>query len=65
MKPAPAASAGPMTDRAPPARAEVQLAAAVIRADHPDARLALALRLCDAVDPVVTNENVDSVPSEA
>jgi hypothetical protein len=30
----------------------VQLAAAVLRGTQPDARLALALRLADAVDPV-------------
>jgi hypothetical protein len=31
----------------------VRLAVAVLRAGHPHARVTLALRLCDLVDPVV------------
>jgi len=45
--------------------AEVRLAVAVIRAGHPDARLALALRLCDLVDPVVVAEASPSAMEDA
>jgi hypothetical protein len=45
--------------------AEVRLAVAVIRAGHPDARLALALRLCDLVDPVVVAEESPSAMEDA
>jgi hypothetical protein len=38
----------------------IRLAVAVIRAGHPDPRLALAWRLCDVVDPVVVAEAAPS-----
>jgi hypothetical protein len=42
----------------------VRLAVAVLRAGHPDARLALALRLCDRVDPVVVAETTPSATED-